>query len=128
MPPPSERMQRRHWPAGPALQRKPLSRIHVLAQGRLAIERLPYNVAMGLNIKNDEPCALIRELSHLTGESMTRAVSVAVRERLEREQKRRRRASAAEMLEIGARIRARLEEREPLDHADLLYDESGQFR
>jgi antitoxin VapB len=121
-------MQRRHWPAGPALQRKPLPRIHVLAQGRLAIERLSYNVAMGLNIKNDEPCALIRELSHLTGESMTRAVSVAVRERLEREQKRRRRASAAEMLEIGARIRARLEERAPLDHADLLCDESGQFR
>ncbi len=28
---------------------------------------------MGLNIKNDETCALIRELSHLTGESMTRA-------------------------------------------------------
>jgi antitoxin VapB len=84
---------------------------------------------MSLNIKNDETCALIRELSRLTGETMTRAVSVAVRERLEREQTRRKRASAGEMLEIGKRIRARL--REPahsLDHADLFYDESGQFQ
>jgi antitoxin VapB len=84
---------------------------------------------MSLNIKNDETCALIRELSRLTGETMTRAVSVAVRERLEREQTRRERASAAEMLEIGKRTRARL--REPahsLDHADLFYNESGQFQ
>ena len=84
---------------------------------------------MGLNIKNDETCALIRELSSLTGESMTRAVSVAVRERLERERRRGRRASAAEMLSIGRRIRARLEEpAHSLDHGKLFYDESGQFR
>jgi len=84
---------------------------------------------MGLNIKNDETCALIRELSRLTGETMARAVSVAVRERLEREQRRRRRPSAEQMLEIGKRIRARLKEpAHSLDHADLLYDESGQFR
>lgn len=84
---------------------------------------------MGLNIKNDETCVLIRELSRLTGESMTRAVKIAVRERLEREQRRRRRASAAEMLQIGERIRARLKEpAHSLDHADLFYDERGQFR
>jgi antitoxin VapB len=84
---------------------------------------------MGLNIKNDETCALIRELSRLTGETMTRAVGVAVRERFEREHARRRRASAADMLEIGGRIKARL--REPahsLDHAQLLCDEDGLFR
>jgi antitoxin VapB len=84
---------------------------------------------MSLNIKNDETCALIRELSRLTGESMTRAVAVAVRERLDRERARRRRANAAEMLEIGRRIRARLKEpAHSLDHADLFYDEGGQFR
>jgi antitoxin VapB len=66
---------------------------------------------MSLNIKNDETCALIRELSRLTGETMTRAVSVAVRERLDRERARRERASAAEMLAIGKRIRARVRER-----------------
>jgi hypothetical protein len=60
---------------------------------------------------------------------MTRAVSVAVRERLERAQKRQRRVSAAEMLEIGRRIRARLgEPAHSLDHAELFYDEGGQFR
>jgi hypothetical protein len=60
---------------------------------------------------------------------MTCAVSVAVRERLEREQKRHRRASAAEMLEIGRRIRARLEgPAHSLDHAELFYDERGLFR
>ena len=80
---------------------------------------------MSLNIKNDETCALIRELSRLTGESMTRVVAVAVRERFDREHARRRRANAAEMLEIGARIRARLKEpADSLDHADLLYDET----
>ena len=84
---------------------------------------------MGLNIKNDATCTLIRELSRLTGETMTHAVGVAVRERLEREQARRRRATAAEMLEIGRRIRGRLKEpADSLDHARLFYDESGRFR
>ena len=40
---------------------------------------------MSLNIKNDETCRLARELAHLTGESMTGAITVALRERLERE-------------------------------------------
>jgi antitoxin VapB len=84
---------------------------------------------MSLNIKNDETCALIRELARLTSESMTRAVRMAVRERLERERRRRQRASAAEMLEIGERIRARLGgPAHSLDHADLFYDDNGQFR
>ena len=37
---------------------------------------------MGLNIKNDETCRLARELARLTGESMTGAITVALRERL----------------------------------------------
>jgi antitoxin VapB len=39
---------------------------------------------MGLNIKNDETYRLAHELADLTGESMTKAVTIAVRERLER--------------------------------------------
>jgi antitoxin VapB len=83
---------------------------------------------MSLNIKDPKTHALARELSRLTGESMTRAVTVAVRERLDRERKRRARASVDEMLAIGRRIRARL--REPahsLDHDPLFYDETGRF-
>lgn len=39
---------------------------------------------MGLNIKNQEAEALIRKLAEVTGESLTAAVTVAVRERLQR--------------------------------------------
>lgn len=39
---------------------------------------------MSLNIKNDQTHELARELASLTGESLTEAVTVAVRERLER--------------------------------------------
>lgn len=39
---------------------------------------------MGLNIKNDEVEADIRRLAEITGESLTTAVQVAVRERMKR--------------------------------------------
>jgi len=39
---------------------------------------------MGLNIKNPETCELAKELSTLTGESMTTAITKALQERLER--------------------------------------------
>ena len=39
---------------------------------------------MGLNIKNEKAHRLARELARVTGESMTVAVSKAIRERLER--------------------------------------------
>ncbi|WP_305039302.1 MULTISPECIES: type II toxin-antitoxin system VapB family antitoxin [unclassified Frankia] len=41
-------------------------------------------VAVALNIKNDEAQRLGRELSDLTGESITTAVTTAIRERLDR--------------------------------------------
>lgn len=41
---------------------------------------------MALSIKDPETDRLVRELSDVTGESMTKAVSTAVRERLERVQ------------------------------------------
>ena len=40
---------------------------------------------MSLNIKNEETCRLARELAELTGETITGAITVALRERLERE-------------------------------------------
>ena len=39
---------------------------------------------MSLNIKNEETCRLARELAELTGETITGAITVALRERLER--------------------------------------------
>ncbi len=39
---------------------------------------------MAFSIKHDEADALVRELTSITGESLTTAVTVALRERLER--------------------------------------------
>jgi antitoxin VapB len=43
---------------------------------------------MHLNIKNDEAHKLASELAKLTGESLTSAVTLALRERLARERRR----------------------------------------
>lgn len=82
---------------------------------------------MGLNIKNDETCLLARDLARMTGESMTGAITVALRERLAREKRRRDAdARAEELLAIGRRC-ARLLEPGPsaTEHGDLLYDDQG---
>ena len=57
---------------------------------------------MHLNIKNDEAHKLAVELAKLTGESLTLAVMLALRERLAREQRRRRTDSiTARLMKIG---------------------------
>ena len=82
---------------------------------------------MGLNIKNDETCRLAGELARLTGETMTGAITVALRQRLARE-KRLRNADARveELLAIGRRC-AELLEPGPsaVEHGNLLYDDRG---
>jgi len=81
---------------------------------------------MSLNIKNADTHTLARELAALTGESITEAVTVAIRERLDRIRQERRGGLAEQLLAIGADCAAHL--REPyrsIDHGDLLYDERG---
>ena len=82
---------------------------------------------MGFNIKNDETCRLAGELARLTGETMTGAITVALRQRLARE-KRLRNADARveELLAIGRRC-AELLEPGPsaVEHGELLYDDRG---
>ncbi len=81
---------------------------------------------MPMNIKNAEAERLVRKLSRLTGESMTEAVSVAVRERLERVQRRRGKGLADHLLAIGRDCASRLKEPfRSADHGELLYDERG---
>lgn len=78
-----------------------------------------------MNIKNEEAHRLARQLARLTGESLTSAVTVALRERLERARRQRRhRASADEILAMGREI-ARHVKGKSVDHAELLYDEWG---
>ena len=82
---------------------------------------------MSLNIKNDETCRLAGELARLTGETKTRAITVALRERLERERRERSvETRERELREIAERC-ARLLGPGPsaAEHGDLLYDERG---
>ncbi len=81
---------------------------------------------MSMNIKSDEAHRLARELAGLTGESVTTAVTVAVRERLERVQQERAGSLADRLLAIGKECAQHL--KEPYlsgDHGELLYDERG---
>ena len=82
---------------------------------------------MSLNIKNDETCRLARELADLTGESMTGAITVALRERLERETRRQDKdALLKDMRAIAKRCAARLGPGpSAVEHGDYLYDERG---
>ena len=82
---------------------------------------------MGLNIKNDETCMLARDLARLTGETMTGAITVALRERLAREKRRRNLdARIEDLLAIGERCARSLEPGpSAVEHGDLLYDERG---
>jgi antitoxin VapB len=81
---------------------------------------------MGLNIKNAETHRLAVQLAQLTGETLTRTVTIALKERLEREKRRRNRTGVAEALRRIARrsaSRPLLDDRSPEDI--LGYDEHG---
>ncbi len=81
---------------------------------------------MALNIKNEETYSLVEELSRITGENMTEAVTKAVRERLGRLRRQRATSVAEQLVSIGKDCAAHLKEPfRSLDHADLLYDEKG---
>ena len=79
---------------------------------------------MGLNVKNPEAHRLAQAIAKATGETLTRVVTEALRERYERLQSRRGKASVEELLAIAKRASAQV--RGPyLDHAEFLYDERG---
>ena len=81
---------------------------------------------MGLNIKNKEAHRLAEELAKLTGDSMTTAVTIALRERLERVRREQCVSLADRLLKIGKDCAAHLKEPfRSADHGDLLYDERG---
>ena len=83
---------------------------------------------MSLNIKNEETCRLARELAQVTGESMTGAITVALRERLERERRQRGvNARLRKMRAIAERCAKLVREGGPsaVEHGELLYDERG---
>ena len=86
-------------------------------------------LSMSLNIKNEDAERLARQLAAATGESVTRAVTVAVRERLDRVRREDEGAvadRAAQMREIAKDAASRwVEPYRSAEHGDLLYDEAG---
>jgi antitoxin VapB len=81
---------------------------------------------MGLNIKNREAHLMAEELSRLTGESITTAVTIALRERLDRVRQQQGLGLADRLLAIGKDCAVRLKEPfRSADHGDVLYDDRG---
>ena len=76
---------------------------------------------MSINIKNPETTRIIRELADLTGEGQTRAVEIAVRERLHRLQRERDDGRTQRINEIIAQMAPVLGGMP--DHGAFLYDE-----
>ncbi len=72
---------------------------------------------MSLNIKDPEAHELAATLAKVTGESMTKAVTLALKERLERVRRQQRPdTTAAELMAIGARCAANVSGK-PVDHS-----------
>jgi antitoxin VapB len=77
-----------------------------------------------LNIKSDDAYRLASELSELTGESLTAAVTTALQERLKRLQADEDiEVRLARIREITADMRARMDKPLPTSNHDWLYDD-----
>jgi antitoxin VapB len=81
---------------------------------------------MSMNIKNKEAHQLTEELAKLTGESLTAAVTEAVRERLDRVRQAQGISLADQLLIIGKDCAAHLKTPfRTIDHDKMLYDDRG---
>ncbi|RKF17722.1 transcription factor [Altericroceibacterium spongiae] len=79
---------------------------------------------MSLNIKNPEAHRLAAAIARATGQSMTRVVTDALRERYVRTFRSEKKASVDELMTIAERASAH-RKRPYADHAELLYDQHG---
>ena len=77
-----------------------------------------------LNVKDPEAHRLAVAIAEQTGESLTKVVIDSLRERHQKLEMQKGRASLAELMAIAKRA-ARGVKRPYIDHADLLYDEHG---
>jgi antitoxin VapB len=77
-----------------------------------------------LNIKDPEAHRLAKAIAGTTGESLTAAVTEALRERYERVKRADPERLAQDIRAIAKRASAHVK-RPYLDHADFLYDERG---
>lgn len=79
-----------------------------------------------LNIKNEETYRLAQELSRLTGEKVSQAVTQAIRERIEKlnTTKQNKKHRLEDILAIAEKCAA-LPELDPRQPNEILYDEDG---
>jgi antitoxin VapB len=79
---------------------------------------------MSLNIKNPEAYRLAHAIADATGETLTHAVTQALRERYAKLERRKGKAGIEEILATADRVAAHI--KGPyVDHGALLYDEHG---
>lgn len=77
-----------------------------------------------LNIKNEQTYELAKKLADITGESLTEAVTQAVRERLARVERPDPEERLRRIMEIADRAAPGfVEPYRSMDHGDLLYDD-----
>lgn len=79
---------------------------------------------MSLNVKDPEAHRLAQAIAQATGQSMSRVVTDALRQRYAQIEKQKGRASVEELMAIADRAAVHLK-RPYTDHAELLYDENG---
>ncbi len=80
---------------------------------------------MALSIKSDEADRLARELASETGETLTEAVVVALRQRLQRERDRRTTSMKTRLVHLASDVAA-LRVSDPRTPQEIIgYDETG---
>jgi len=80
---------------------------------------------MSLNIKDPEAHKLAQLLAEETGETMTAAVILAIRERLDAVRRRRKSDAIRAALNAIGKRGAAYYKGPYVDHAEMLYDEKG---
>lgn len=80
---------------------------------------------MSMNIKSEEAHRLARELSELTGESITTAVTEALREKVNRLKNKETESLSEKLLAIARSCASHLKGKSLPDHGEFLYDENG---
>jgi antitoxin VapB len=77
-----------------------------------------------LNVKDPEAHRLAQAIARETGESLTKVVIDSLRERHEKLEKRKGKASLEDLMAIAKRVSKGVK-RPYVDHGELLYDEHG---
>lgn len=102
----------------------PARRDHDITEDR-DIYLLFYTSAIALSIKSGEADRLARELAAETGETLTEAIGVALRERLEREHDRRTARTRFRLMRLAAEVAA-MPVADPRTPEEILgYDDTG---